>query len=146
MAHVFSEAENKAWLAGLPKKSVAVKLIIRSADDKILLVKPNYKNTWQFPGGGVEQQEEPKEALVRELLEELGLELAQDALRIVGTVFRKEHDNLILIYELRKPLADRLTVEIAQDEIEQYEFVAANEVAPRLSDYYSAFWSNYLSE
>jgi len=50
----FTKQQNKEWLAGLPKKSLAVKVIVRSTQGNVLLVKPTYKKSWQLPGGGVE--------------------------------------------------------------------------------------------
>lgn len=43
-------------------------------NERLLLVKPTYKAGWNLPGGGVDEGETPREACVREVREELGLE------------------------------------------------------------------------
>jgi 8-oxo-dGTP diphosphatase len=50
---------------------------------RILLVKPVYKDPWEIPGGGVEANESPLDACIREVREELGLELQTARLRSV---------------------------------------------------------------
>lgn len=140
-----TEEENNRWLARLPKKSVAVKVIIRSKDGRILMVKPIYKPTWQFPGGGVEAGEDPGEALVRELQEELGLQLQQSQFRLVGTAFRREHDNLFLIYEYQELIDEATQFTIQEAELEGYKYVIPHEVGNELSSYYDDFWQSYLA-
>ena len=44
---------------------------------RVLLVDPTYKAGWEFPGGVVESGEPPARAGVREVAEELGVELAE---------------------------------------------------------------------
>lgn len=146
MAKIFSEEENKKWLADMPKKSIAVKAIIKSNKGNILLVKPNYKNTWQFPGGGAEAGEEPKNALIRELKEELDLNFAPHELKIIGTVFRQEHDNLILIYKYSKDLQEDNPLTLQDDEIEDYKFEKPGAIADQLSYYYKDFWASYVAK
>lgn len=52
--------------------------------DRVLLVDPTYKPGWEFPGGVVEPGEPPARAAVREVAEELSLDLAREpALLIV---------------------------------------------------------------
>ncbi|HZU27058.1 MAG TPA: (deoxy)nucleoside triphosphate pyrophosphohydrolase [Bryobacteraceae bacterium] len=52
--------------------------VIRDADGRILICQRSREDThalkWEFPGGKVEKGENPAEALVRELREELGIE------------------------------------------------------------------------
>lgn len=50
---------------------------------RILLVKPVYKDPWEIPGGGVEANESPLDACIREVREELGLELQTARLRSI---------------------------------------------------------------
>lgn len=51
--------------------------ILIVAENKILLVKHWYNGLWVMPGGGVHKNETPEYAAVRELREEVGLDIKQ---------------------------------------------------------------------
>ncbi|MEV0582848.1 NUDIX hydrolase [Nonomuraea sp. NPDC050310] len=48
---------------------------ITDPQGRVLLVDPNYRDHWIFPGGSLDAGEEPAQACAREITEELGLEL-----------------------------------------------------------------------
>jgi 8-oxo-dGTP diphosphatase len=55
---------------------VAVAIVIKSAGEYLLASRPNGKGWagwWEFPGGKIEENETPEQALTRELREELGI-------------------------------------------------------------------------
>lgn len=59
-------------------KTVKVVAAIIRSDNKIFATQRGYgefKDGWEFPGGKVEEGESPKEALVREIKEELDVEI-----------------------------------------------------------------------
>jgi 8-oxo-dGTP diphosphatase len=57
------------------QKVLASGCILRDTLRRILLVKPTYKPGWEIPGGMVEANESPVQACLREVHEELGLEV-----------------------------------------------------------------------
>jgi 8-oxo-dGTP pyrophosphatase MutT (NUDIX family) len=61
------------YYATLPKHIAGAGAIIHDPRGRILLVKPSYRDdTWEIPGGGLNVGEDPLQAVVREIKEELG--------------------------------------------------------------------------
>lgn len=57
--------------------------LITDPADNVLLVKPNYRDGWDIPGGVLDDGESPHEACGREIAEELGLDLPVGNLLVV---------------------------------------------------------------
>jgi len=62
---------------------IAAALIARRNGD-VLLVRKNGTEVFMQPGGKIEPGETPEAALIRELYEEIGLSVEQDALQPIG--------------------------------------------------------------
>ncbi|MGW6402951.1 NUDIX hydrolase [Streptomyces sp. NPDC055134] len=58
-------------------ETVAAGVLLFDEDDRVLLVDPTYKASWEFPGGVVEPGEAPARAGVREVAEETGIQLRE---------------------------------------------------------------------
>ncbi|MGX1882919.1 NUDIX hydrolase [Streptomyces sp. NPDC055287] len=56
-------------------ETVAAGVLLFDEADRVLLVDPTYKPGWEFPGGVVERGEAPARAGIREVEEEIGIEL-----------------------------------------------------------------------
>lgn len=144
MAKRFTDEQNKKWQASLPKKKVAVKVILKSDKGNILLVKPDYKDTWQMPGGGVEEFEDPKMAAVRETEEETGVRIGIENLRLVDSIFKDKEDYLFLLFESTQVLTETADYSVDDEEIEAYMFVPPADVAKLLPAYYTKAWNNWI--
>ncbi len=79
----YTEAEQRAWLAGLPRKHMGAGVLLTDASQRILLVEPTYQDDWLLPGGIVEAGESPQAGALREAHEELGLLLPLGPLLVV---------------------------------------------------------------
>lgn len=64
-------------------------MILLNGEKKILLVKPNYKDHWTLPGGVVEKDESPRDAVLREVLEEIGIK--PKACNLVAVSYNRAH-------------------------------------------------------
>ena len=61
------------------KKNIHVVAAIIRRDDEVFATQRgygNYKDWWEFPGGKIEAGETPKQALAREILEELAADIS----------------------------------------------------------------------
>lgn len=144
MSKRYTEEQNRQWQASLPKKKVAVKVILKSDKGNILLVKPDYKDTWQMPGGGVEEYEDPKVAAVREAEEETGVKINLSDLRLVDSIFKAKEDYLFLLFECAKAYSEDADYSVDDEEIEEYKFISPVDVADLLPGYYREPWERYL--
>ncbi len=77
--HGFSAVMNTA----LPRKRLIAHVLMRDAVGRILLCDTRFKPDWELPGGIVEPGEPPGLGAVREVQEELGVDLALGRLLIV---------------------------------------------------------------
>lgn len=116
--------------------------------DKILIVKPSYRNYWLFPGGMVEDRESPQDACRREVREEIGLEAAIGrllcvdylpqgiAIGIEGDTHLTQRDEITFKF-IGGYLRDDQVQSIRVDgkEINGYQFLAIDQAIPLLPNY-----------
>jgi len=123
----------------LPKKRMASGVLLFDEHDKLLIVKPSYKNHWSVPGGIIDIGESPTNCCVRETLEEVGIILRNPRLVCVDyrspTDRTNEHVHCIYVADtLNKDDVGNIIVD--NDEIIDYKFVALsdalNMISPRI--------------
>lgn len=117
------------------RKRVSADVILRDRAGRILAVNPTYKDGWDLPGGMAEANESPDSAAVRELGEELGLEIVIDRLLVVDWV--SPHgpwdDQLAFIFDAGVLPEDSVASLRPHDgELSEAIFLPALEVAGRL--------------
>lgn len=89
------------WFIWRPRHDGAV--IAVWLDGRVLMVRHSYRNRLSWPGGGVKSGEQPIDAAIRELDEELGLRVQRESLAFHGSVmerWEKRYDHA-RIFELR---------------------------------------------
>ncbi|UYG17336.1 NUDIX hydrolase [Brachybacterium huguangmaarense] len=64
------------YFAGLPKIISSGAVMLRDETGRFVIEKPNYRDHWLLPGGGVDPGEDPRQCAHREVIEELGLDLS----------------------------------------------------------------------
>jgi 8-oxo-dGTP pyrophosphatase MutT (NUDIX family)/RimJ/RimL family protein N-acetyltransferase len=88
--------------AGLPTKRIISQGLLRDERGRVLLCELTYKREWDLPGGVVEVGEAPSIGLVRELEEELGIEVEVRDLITVNWLpaWRGWDDACIFLFDL----------------------------------------------
>lgn len=71
------------WYAQLPTFYAAAGALLTDPTGQVLLVKPNYRDHWNVPGGTLDHGEAPHECCVREVAEELGIKINVGRLLVV---------------------------------------------------------------
>jgi 8-oxo-dGTP diphosphatase len=109
---------------------VAAGALFRDAAGRIMLVRPHYKDTWDIPGGMVEEGETPSEACAREVREELGLVApVGQALVVDWAPHPEQGDKLLFVFD-GGVLTDTqvAAIEFVDGEILEFRYVATAEL------------------
>jgi 8-oxo-dGTP pyrophosphatase MutT (NUDIX family) len=80
-------------------KQFATTVVLDENAEKVLLILRQDLHIWALPGGGLEPDETPEQAAVRETLEETGYEVAID--RFVGSYYRPRFCDTRYVYRAR---------------------------------------------
>lgn len=112
-------------------------------EGRALIVKPTYRDDWQFVGGMVDRGESPHEACAREVKEEIGIDLTVGDLLVLDYI--PDHAFVsapmtIYIFDcgtVRNPDQVRLQ----EDELEAFAFLPPDEAEPRFLAAHRALFS-----
>lgn len=122
------------------RKRIGADAIIRDSHGGILLVDPDYKPDWDLPGGMIEANEPPIVGLIRELKEELNLEIASNQLTLACVDWVSPHgpwdDSLMLIFDGGQLAPDQISgLQPDPSELKRYAFLSPDEARQRLRPY-----------
>jgi 8-oxo-dGTP pyrophosphatase MutT (NUDIX family) len=120
----------------LPRKRAAATVLFTDPGGRVLIVKPTYKPRWEMPDGAVEDEESPRQAAVREVLEELRLACLPGPLLALDYVSAAASstgvEGLVVVFDGSVLTEDPATLQLAADELSAAMFVDAVELEQHL--------------
>ncbi len=122
----------------LPRKRAIGQMLVRDPDGRVLLCQLTYKPDWDLPGGVVEVNESPQQAVTREIEEELGLDLPAGGLVLTDWLppWSGWDDALCLVFDggvHDATLTDAIVREAR--EIRSAEFCTLEQIEQRCADF-----------
>src|SRR3984957_5571349 len=123
------------WFASLSTVYLSASMLITDQDDRILLVKPNYRPDWGIPGGIVEADEAPDQCATREIAEELGLGIpAGDLLVVDWVAAAQDRPQAIMNFIFDGGvLADPGAIRLQEEELDDAQFLGWAEAEARMA-------------
>jgi 8-oxo-dGTP diphosphatase len=130
MAHPYSMKENEHWLYSMHARPSSAVIILEDDQQKALIVKANYKTHWTFPGGMIDAGETPKQAAIREILEEVGLTISTEDVQFGWMAARhsKIADTYQFIFKAQLREGQTNTIVLQASEIDEWRLVSKAEV------------------
>lgn len=134
-------AFNKVLNARLPTKRLIAQGVLRTDGGRIVLCELTYKQDWDLPGGVVDPGESPAHCVVREVREELGLEVTVRGLLAVNWLppYRGWDDALLCLFDLGHVAEEVLDdARLQPREIKAVHWADAQTIAERVAPYTAA--------
>lgn len=127
---VFSAEEHASWIKEAHKRISSSGVMLEDLEGKLLVVKANYKSYWTLPGGLIDEGETPKQAAVREVFEEIGIQLAEDDLSFVLVADRMSDNLQTYQFLFKATLSEQAkkAIILQTAEIDEYALVTRSQV------------------
>ncbi len=116
----------------LPTKRMAAGALFTNEQGELLLVKTHYKEGWSIPGGSIDKDESPLAGCVREVREEIGLDLPPERFRLLCIEYQHQAgiktEALQFVFSGGVLTQDEIArITLQADEIERYQFTPIEE-------------------
>jgi len=116
---------------------MGVGALILNEKNELLIVKPSYKDHWSVPGGVVDENESPRNACVREVKEEIGLDIENPKFLCVDwtSPTPEKGESLQFIFFggiLRQEQISK--IKLQPEEIAEHQFLPLEKALPLLSE------------
>ena len=126
-----------AFDLALPRKRMASTVLLFDESDRVLVVEPTYVDFMELPGGSVDLDESPRQAAIREVKEELGLDRDPGRLLAMDWVPSRpgRSEGLIAVFDGGLLTAEEIaSIRLPADELRAYAFLPAVMAARALPD------------
>lgn len=141
----------KPWtkfFASLHKRAASANVIIEDKKGRLLVVKAHYKPYWSLPGGWIEEGDTPREAAIREVIEEVGIELDAKDLEFSAFVDRISDmaDTYLFIFRAINQVDTDIKINLQAEEIAEYDWVSRSDVVNKTRGHYNTAVKNWASD
>lgn len=119
-----------------PPRRVAAGVVIQNDFGEVLLVKPHYRDGWLIPGGLVEEGEYPLVACVREIKEELGIDIVPTRLLCLDYVgvYGSAPEGVMFIFDGGKISQSKIaSIVLQESELTDARFMSMGDSLDRVS-------------
>lgn len=122
---------DKSFYDNLPKKRMAAGVLFFNDKEELLILKPSYKDHWTIPGGVINKNESPRRAAIREVKEEIGLDIPAPEFLCVSYVpdYEEKGESLQFLFVGGVLSEEQIkNIKIQKEEIIDYKFIKIDEV------------------
>lgn len=103
--------------------------------DRVLVIRNSYKHRWTLPAGGQKRNETMLETAVRELREEVAIEVQTDDLKHVGQIASREEykDDVCDVFEVEFDQVPKFVID--NTEVIEAKFMSLDQINESLQDF-----------